>query len=78
MRMTIAEIYRYSRLYVPRPAPDASSMEKNEYETSCVQHFHDKLLRLKDRMKTIQGRRMAVSRQEMMQLFLRQLEAEVA
>ncbi len=41
-----------------------------------IQHFHDKLLRLKDLMNTKAGRRMAEHRHEFLEAFLREYEAE--
>ena len=41
-----------------------------------IQHFHDKLLRLKNLMNTETGRRMAEHRHEFLEAFLREYEAE--
>ena len=34
------------------------------YEESSIAHFHDKLLRIKDRIKTVEGRRLSEERHE--------------
>lgn len=43
-----------------------------------VQHFHDKLLLLKDEMNTAEGKRIAESRHSLMVSFLEELEKEMS
>ena len=43
-----------------------------------VQHFHDKLLRLKDEMNTEEGKRIAKARHEFMEQFLEELSKETS
>ena len=42
-----------------------------------IQHFHDKLLRLKDLMNTDRGRELAESRHAYLQEYLKEYTAEV-
>lgn len=55
-----------------RQMHDPEGVDKN----SSIQHFYDKLLRLKDDMLTATGRRMAVERDRFMRQFLEQFYAE--
>jgi uncharacterized protein len=43
---------------------------------TTINHFHEKLLLLADRMNTKTGRRLAVARQQFMEQFLAQFLAE--
>lgn len=43
---------------------------------SAVQHFHDKLLRIRDRLKTIPGKQLAEKRHKLMVDFLQSVEEE--
>ena len=51
---------------------DPEGVDKN----ASIQHFYDKLLRLKDSMNTPTGRRMAEERDQFMRQFLEQFYAE--
>jgi HD superfamily phosphodiesterase len=50
----------------------------NTKKQDTVAHFYEKLLHLKDRMRTAEGRRMAGARHAFMEAYLAQLRAEVA
>ena len=51
-----AHILSFSALHVPNGDPMQT--------TSAIQHFHDKLLHIKDRLKTEPGKRMGQKRHE--------------
>lgn len=59
-------------LHVPgeKPVFHSSFGEYRNHKGSTVQHFHEKLLALKDRCNTGEGRRIAAQRHEFMVLFL--------
>lgn len=55
------------------------SMSKETYQTSTaptINHFYEKLLLLKDKMKTKTGKRIAVKRHQFMELYLKQFYDE--
>jgi len=59
--------------------PIRTSMTKEEYRTgksSAYNHFHEKLLKLKDLMNTDEARRIAEERHRFMETFLERFEAE--
>ncbi|ORY02524.1 hypothetical protein K493DRAFT_277254 [Basidiobolus meristosporus CBS 931.73] len=60
--------------YMPDPKPTKDVVTPRE--DSCVYHFHEKLLDLKDSMKTKEGIRLAKSRHEFMLQFLEQVDME--
>lgn len=65
-------------LYDPAIAPQLH-MSKAEYKASTaptLNHFHEKLLLLKDKMNTKAGKEMAASRHAYMEAFLEQFHAE--
>ena len=45
--------------------------------SSAINHFHEKLLKLKDLMKTENGKKEALRRHQFMELFLQQFESEM-
>lgn len=59
-------------LYVPgeKPVYHSSFEEYRNHKSSTVQHFHEKLLLLQDRINTQEGKRMAVGRHDFMLIFL--------
>ena len=65
-------------LYDPAVQPNLQ-MTKAEYKASkgpTLNHFYEKLLRLKDQMHTKTGKRIAQKRHEFMELYLKQFYAE--
>lgn len=70
--------YKNRGLYDPDIQPDLN-MTKEEYKNSnapTVNHFYEKLLLLKDRMKTEAGKRIAEQRHEFMKTYLTQFYDE--
>ena len=66
-------------LYDPDIAPH-TKMDKDTYKKRngpTINHFYEKLLLLKDRMNTQQGKRIAEERHQFMETFLKQFFAEV-
>jgi uncharacterized protein len=58
------------------------NLSKEEYAAACkngatYDHFYEKLLRLKDMMKTDAGRARAQQRHDFMEIFLKQFRDEV-
>jgi len=64
-----------SALYVP---PELAGEEDPAAAKSAIQHFHDKLLHIRERMKTERGKQMAVQRHEFMLQFLDAVDDEYA
>ena len=65
-------------MHDPDEAPDMH-LSREAYEkrqSTSVNHFHEKLLRLRDLMNTAEGRRLAESRHAYMEDFLAQFHAE--
>jgi len=66
-----------------RSTMDVMEISKDEYMNktknngSTVDHFYEKLLKLKDMMKTQTGKKMALKRHQFMELYLSQLFAEI-
>lgn len=70
--------YKNRPLYDPSIPPNLS-MTKEEYKNSnapTINHFYEKLLRLKDLMNTETGRRLAEERHQYMEGFLEQFFSE--
>lgn len=70
--------FKNRTLYNPEIAPNLH-MGKEEYKNNTaptINHFYEKLLLLKDQMKTETGRRIAVERHNYMESFLSQFYAE--
>ncbi|KAJ9101928.1 hypothetical protein QFC19_005009 [Naganishia cerealis] len=68
-------------LYIP--AEEVISAQKTDahkalVDSSAIQHFHDKLLHIRDRMKTPLGKQEAQRRHETMQYFLQEIDHEFA
>ncbi len=69
---------RGSRLYgASEDAQPLESLEQYRSNRSVLQHFEDKLLKLKDRMHTEKGRQLANERHQFMELFLKQIQKEI-
>lgn len=71
--------YKNRVLYDPAIKPNLN-MSKEEYKTAVnptINHFYEKLLLLKDLMKTRTGAAMALQRHDFMQLYLDQFYTEV-
>lgn len=71
--------YKNRVLYDPEIAPQLN-MTKEEYKNSnapTINHFYEKLLLLKDLMKTDEGKRIAVERHDFMLSYLKQFLSEV-
>lgn len=65
-------------MYDPDEAPRLS-MTREEYaagRSTSINHFYEKLLRLKDRMNTAEGKRMAQERHRFMEQYLEKFFAE--
>ncbi len=70
--------FKNRTIYDPDIAPNLN-MTKEEYKKSIaptINHFHEKLLLLKDRMNTQTGKEMAAERHRFMELYLDQFYAE--
>jgi len=70
--------FKNRAIYNPKISPNLS-MTPAQYKASTaptINHFHEKLLILKDRMNTESGRRIASERHLFMELFLKQFYAE--
>ena len=70
--------YKNRVLYDPEIKPDLN-MSKEAYKNSeapTIHHFYEKLLRLKDLMKTSTGKELAEQRHQLMQLYLNQFYSE--
>jgi uncharacterized protein len=70
--------YKNRVLYDPQLKPNLS-MSKEEYKATTaptINHFYEKLLLLKDLMKTETGKQMALQRHEFMETYLTQFYAE--
>ena len=70
--------FKNRTIYNPEIAPNLT-MSKEEYKNSVaptINHFHEKLLLLKDTMNTFSGRKIAAKRHEYMEEFLEQFYQE--
>lgn len=79
----IARAFAYGgskgRLLYEPGAPPENHADFEAYRSAqghTINHFHEKLLLLKDRMQTATGRDMALERHAFMEAFLRQFHAE--
>lgn len=71
--------YKNRLLYDPEIKPQLN-MTKEEYKNSkapTINHFYEKLLLLKDLMKTGEGRRIAGQRHDFMLVYLKQFFSEI-
>ena len=72
--------FKNREIYNPSIAPQLN-MSKEEYKNSqgpTINHFYEKLLRLKDLFKTETGKKMAMGRHEFMERYLEEFYAEVS
>jgi uncharacterized protein len=70
--------YKNRVMYDPEIKPDLN-MDKETYKNSTaptINHFYEKLLRLKDLMKTAKGKELAEQRHQFMLIYLDQFYAE--
>ena len=79
----IARAFNYGgfkgrELYNPaiKPVYDMTAGQYNDSQAPTINHFHEKLLLLKDRMNTPTGRKMAEQRHRFMVLYLEQFSRE--
>lgn len=80
----IARAFNYGgfngrKLYDPE-MPPIMNMTKEAYKNNqgpTINHFYEKLLLLKDKMKTTEGRRIAEQRHDFLEVFLEQFFSEV-
>ena len=74
---------KYRPLYVPDLAPIANMSAEQynkqtlENKSTAINHFHEKLLLIKDKMQTETGKSMANQRHDYMLAFLKQFELEI-
>ena len=71
--------YKGRKLYDPE-MPPIMNMTKEAYKNNqgpTINHFYEKLLLLKDKMNTNEGKRIAEERHAFLELFLRQFMSEV-
>ncbi|RZJ55384.1 MAG: phosphohydrolase, partial [Flavobacterium sp.] len=71
--------YKNRTLYDPAIAP-ALNQTKEQYKNSTaptINHFYEKLLLLKDLMKTGEGRKMATERHNFMLQYLKHFYSEI-
>jgi uncharacterized protein len=71
--------YKGRKLYDPE-MPPIMNMSKEAYKNNqgpTINHFYEKLLLLKDKMNTNEGKRIAEERHAFLELFLRQFMSEV-
>ncbi|CAK4833996.1 unnamed protein product [Aphanomyces euteiches] len=81
--MGISRVFAYSGakgrpIHVPSLAP-RENMTPEEYRNgkdTAINHFHEKLLKLKDLMNTEYGRKLAEQRHQFMLDYLQQFELE--
>ena len=70
--------FKNRAIYNPEVKPNLN-MTKEEYKTSTapsINHFHEKLLLLKDSMNTISGKKIAEQRHQFMEQYLNQFHNE--
>lgn len=70
--------YHGNPLWIPeQKTTDENDMyDPSKANTSSIQHFYDKLLKLRDEMNTATGRKIAEERHQFMEIFLQQFFAE--
>ncbi|MFD0794597.1 HD domain-containing protein [Mucilaginibacter litoreus] len=72
--------HKNREIYNPEIEPNLN-MSKEEYKSSTaptINHFYEKLLLLKDKMNTAEGKRLAMERHEFMEQFLKQFYSEIS
>ncbi len=70
--------FKHRALYNPEISPNLK-MSKEEYKNSnapTINHFYEKLLLLKDKMNTVTGKKIALSRHDFMVEYLNQFYSE--
>lgn len=80
----IARVFAYSGsrnipIFIPDIEPHTTNKKSGEYiiySTSSINHFHEKLLLLKDRMYTKTGKKLAERRHDYMERFLKEFRSE--
>lgn len=60
------------------PARGSSHMTREMMKATAIGHFHDKLLHIRDRMKTEKGKEEAEKRHQTMLHFLQAIDDELA
>lgn len=70
--------YKHRSIYHPDSQPQLhhSFEQYKNHEGTTINHFHEKLLLLKDRMNTATGRKLAVQKHQFMEQFLKQFSLE--
>ncbi|KAI8880804.1 hypothetical protein K501DRAFT_254329 [Backusella circina FSU 941] len=66
-------------LYVPNDKPIENLTQEvyqNQTESSAINHFHEKLFKLKDMMRTPKGKSLALERHQFMELFVSKVNDE--
>ena len=68
--------FKNRALYNPEVLPNLKMTKKENSDAPTINHFYEKLLLLKDKMNTKTGRRIAISRHNYMESFLKQFYRE--
>lgn len=70
--------YRHRPIYYPDSEPQLhhSFEQYKNHEGTTINHFHEKLLLLKDRMNTVTGKKLANQKHQFMEQFLKQFSLE--
>ncbi len=70
--------YKHRSIYHPNSQPQLhhSFEQYKNHEGTTINHFHEKLLLLKDRMNTATGKKLAIQKHQFMEQFLKQFSSE--